>query len=369
MRIGVPKEIKNNENRVALTPEGVERLTRLGHKVVIESNAGIGSGFSDKQYQQAGANIATAKDCWSVELVVKIKEPQPSEYQYFAGQIIFTYFHLSGVSKSLTEALLEKQVTAIAYETLEDEQGHLPALAPMSAVAGNMAVQMGAYYLARFNQGRGVQLATILGKHSGRVLIIGDGIVGQHAAHIASAMGANVIIAGLNEQRFQTLKKQALQNTDFILSTPDNIARVVTDIDLVVGAVLIKGAKAPKVLTEQMVKTMLPGSVIVDVSIDQGGCFETSRPTTHEQPVFIEHGVIHYCVTNMPGAYPRTSTIALTDVTIEYIEILSEQGLEGFCSKPWLARAINIYQGKIVYQKIAEDLMMMDFFRPLEKIL
>ncbi len=369
MHIGVPKEIKNNENRVALTPEGVERLTRSGHKVIIESNAGEGSGFSNKQYQQAGANIATAKDCWSVDLVVKVKEPQPSEYQYFDGQIIFTYFHLSGVKKSLTEALLKKQVTAIAYETLEDEQGHLPALAPMSAVAGNMAVQMGAYYLARFNQGRGVQLATVLGKNSGRVLVIGDGIVGQHAAHIASAMGADVTIAGVNEHRFQALKKQALKNTDFILSTPDNIADTVTDIDLVIGAVLIKGAKAPKVLTEQMVKTMLPGSVIVDVSIDQGGCFETSRPTTHEHPVFIKHEVIHYCVTNMPGAYPRTSTIALTHVTIQYLEILAEQGVRGFFSKPWLARAINTYQGKIVYQKIAEDLMMMEYFSPLEEIL
>ena len=365
MKIGVPKEIKNQEMRVAMTPEGVARLTSSGHRVLVEHNAGAGSGFSDTQYAQAGAEMVSTAQAWDCDLVVKVKEPQRSEYDFLNGQIVFTYLHLSGVDKQLTRVLLEKKVTALAYETLENEQGQLPALAPMSAVAGNMSVLMGNFYLARFNQGCGVLLAQILGEKSGKVLVIGDGVVGQHAARCALALGAEVSVAGLNVNKFEQLQQTILSGAGFLLSTPENIANAVKESNLVVGAVLLRGARAPKIVTEDMVKQMQPGSVVVDVSIDQGGCIETSHPTTHADPVFIKHGVVHYCVANMPGAYPRTSTLALTRVTIDYIQLLADKGVNAFMEKPWLAKAINIVQGRIVYKKIAEDLDLMEYYRPV----
>jgi len=366
MKIGVPKEIKNNEARVAMTPDGVARLVGLGHVVLVQEDAGLGSGFLNQQYKQAGASIVQVGQVWAVDLVVKVKEPQKVEYQYFAGQMVFTFFHLAGGVKSLTERLLKSEVTAIAYESLEDENGRLPILAPMSAVAGNMSVLMGAYYLARFNQGNGMQLGSVLGKSYGKVLVIGDGVVGQHAARVASAMGASVTIAGLDEFGWGVNQKPLLANVKFIQSNKENIARLVVDADLVVGAVLCRGVKATKVVSEKMIKSMREGSVVVDVSIDQGGCFETSLPTTHSEPVFIKHGVTHYCVSNMPGAYPKASTLALTDVTISYIEKLAEHGLAGFIADKGNRKAVNLCKGSIVIKKIADELGMSDLYQAIE---
>jgi len=368
MKIGVPKEVKNNEARVAMIPEGVGRLVEAGHTVYIEEDAGLGSGFLNEQYEKAGGCIVQVAQVWAVDLVVKVKEPQESEYQYLAKQMVFTFFHLAGVAKSLTVALMEREVTAIAYESLENERGQLPILAPMSAVAGNMSVLMGAYYLARFNQGSGMQLGAVLGKSYGKVLIIGDGVVAQHAARVAVAMGASVTVAGLNESKWIKTKKPELLDVNFIASNVENIARQVLDADLVIGAVLCRGLKATKVVSEEMIKTMLAGSVVVDVSIDQGGCIETSVPTTHSDPVFVKHGVIHYCVANMPGAYPKASTIALTDVTIAYIEKLASHGLASFIADKACRKAVNVCKGSIVIKKIADELGMSDLYQSIERV-
>jgi len=365
MKIGVPREIKDNEARVAMTPEGVAKLVKSGNIVVVEEGAGLGSGFTNEQYEQAGAILALTADAWEVDLVVKVKEPQESEYHYLENQMVFAFFHLAGVAKSLTKHLLEKGTTAIAYESLEDENGLLPILAPMSAVAGNMSVLMGAYYLAHFNKGSGMQLGTVLGRSYGKVVIIGDGAVGRHAAMVASAMGASVIVAGKNEARWIENNKQLSGKVTFIESNKENILKQIAGADLVVGAVLCRGVKAPKVVTEEMLKAMSQGSVIVDVSIDQGGCFETSKPTTHSEPVFIKHGVIHYCVANMPGAYPKASTIALTDATIGYIQEIAENALNGFVADEGKRKAINIFNGKMVSEKIAKELGLTGCFQPL----
>jgi alanine dehydrogenase len=365
MKIGVPREIKDNEVRVAMTPGGVARLVKSGNSVVVEIDAGLGSGYTNEQYEQAGANLVLTADAWAVDLVVKVKEPQESEYPYLGSQMVFAFFHLAGVAKSLTKQLLEKRTTAIAYESLEDENGLLPILAPMSAVAGNMSVLMGAYYLARFNKGSGMQLGTVLGKSYGKVVIIGDGVVGRHATMVAGAMGASVVVAGMDEARWIENNKQLSDKVAFIESNKQNILKQIAGADLVVGAVLCRGAKAPKVVTEEMLKAMSPGSVIVDVSIDQGGCFETSKPTTHSDPVFVKHGVIHYCVANMPGAYPKASTIALTDATIGYVQDIAENSLNGFVADERKRKAINIYKGKISSEKIAKELGLVDYFQPV----
>ncbi len=364
MKIGIPKEIKDKEARVAMTPQGAAKLIQAQHSVFIQFNAGLESGFSNEQYQAAGANIVSTSEAWNSDLVVKVKEPQESEYQYLKQQIVFTFFHLAGVNKSLTEELIKKGTTAIAYESLEDQQGKLPILAPMSAIAGNMSVVMGAYYLAKFNQGSGMQLGTILNKSYGKVVILGDGVVGQHAAHVAAAMGAAVFVAGRHAEKWTTLKT-SLPTVKFFSSNPENIAAHILDADLVIGAILSRGAKAPKIMTERMVKTMPLGSVIVDVSIDQGGCFETSRPTTHSDPVFIKHGIVHYCVSNMPGAYPKAATLALTEASVGYVLDLAENSLAGFLSDKRKIKAINTYQGKITAKKVAEDLDLCNFFQPL----
>jgi alanine dehydrogenase len=365
MLIGVPKEIKNKENRVAMTPDGVERLIKSGHRVCIERGAGLGSGFSDEQYEKAGGRLVNATEAWQTELVVKVKEPLPSEYGHLNGQMIFTFFHLAGVEKELTLQLLAKKVTAIAYETLESEQGRLPILAPMSAIAGNMATLMGGYYLAAFNGGRGVQLASVLNSGSGTVLIIGDGVAGQHAARVAAAMGAKVFMAGLDDCNFEAINASIQGDFNFVLSTPENIQRHIVAADLVVGAVLSRGLHAQKVVTEEMIKTMQSGSVVVDISIDQGGCCETSRPTTHSAPVFVKHNVIHYCVSNMPGAYPRTATLALTRVTISYVEALAMNTLSQMLMHSGFAKAIQTYDGYLRQKHIAKDLGMIKSFMPL----
>jgi alanine dehydrogenase len=369
MKIGIVKEIKDNEHRVSIAPGGVAQLCRAGHIVLIENDAGVGSGFSNDEYEQVGAILVDVEKAWDVELVVKVKEPLPAEYQYLNQQMIFTFFHLSGVDPKLTEVLLTSKVTAIAYETLEDEQGRLPILAPMSAVAGNMATLMGSYYLASFNQGKGMQLGKVLGKKYGKVVVIGVGVVGRHAAHVAWSMGADVYIAGLDRQSGCQFIDSELPGAQFFLSNHENISLHVSDADLVVGAVLCKGAKAPYVVTEAMIKQMVPGSVVVDVSIDQGGCIETSRPTTHSEPVFIKHNIIHYCVTNMPGAYPRTSTMALTEVTIPYLLDIAAQGLAMFKTSKNLAKAINTFAGYVTHQQVAQDLGLQSKYKGIEQLL
>ena len=369
MKIGVPKEVKDQEARVAMTPGGVAGLVQSGSRVVVEINAGIASGFTNEQYQQAGAVMVSTAEAWKADLVVKVKEPQESEYQYLERQIVFTFFHLAGVAKSLTEVLIKKGTTALAYESLEDESERLPILAPMSAIAGNMSVLMGAYYLAQFNHGNGMQLGTILNKSYGKVVIIGDGIVGQHAAKVASAMGALVTIAGLNESRWLEQQKERLPEVSYVQSNKANISRLIADADLVVGAVLCRGARAPKVITKEMLGKMQVGSVIVDVSIDQGGCIETSRPTSHSDPVFIKYDIVHYCVTNMPGAYPRTSTMALADATRPYLMKLANEGMSCFRNDAGMAKAVNTYAGYITYKSVAEDLGLMQQYSELKNLL
>ena len=363
MKIGVVKEVKTRENRVALTPAGAEALSKTGHSVVVERGAGVNSGFGDEEYVQAGAAPGSAADAWDVDLVLKVKEPQASEYDFLRGQVVFTYFHLAAADAALTVTLLDSRTTAIAYETVEDEQGRLPLLAPMSAVAGSMSVTMGNYYLARFNNGSGMLLGSVLGEHYGKVLIVGDGVVGQHAASVATGMGANTFICGLDQKRENTLKDLISPRLNYLISTPENIQHHIKDADLVVGAVLLHGAKTPHVISEEMVKSMQPGSVIVDVSIDQGGSVETSRPTSHSDPVFQKYGVTHYCVTNMPGAYPRTSTLALTNATLPYVMRLAQQGMEALRTDGPFSGGLNTWRGWITCKPVAEALSLTERYR------
>lgn len=369
MQLGIPKEIKDNENRVAMTPAGVERLTRAGHAVRVETGAGNGCGFADDDYVRAGAQLCDQTAAWDTELVVKIKEPLAPEFGFLGGQIVFTYFHLAGVPETLTEALLASRTTAVAYETTKDAAGRLPLLAPMSAVAGSMAPIVGSYHLARFNGGRGMLLGKVLGRSYGRVMIVGDGVVGSHAASVAAAMGAEVYVFGLDAERSVQLKAEISPDLNFVVSTPESLAEHLRDADLLIGAVLVGGARAPRLISSAMVATMLEGSVIVDVSIDQGGCVETSRPTSHSEPTFVEHGVVHYCVTNMPGAYPRTSTYALTDATLPYVARIADHGLSAFSSDPGFGNGVNTLDGFLTCLPVAEALGMQDRYRPLSDVL
>jgi alanine dehydrogenase len=369
MLIGVPKEIKDNENRVGLTPAGARRLIAGGNRVLVESGAGGGCGFPDADYAEAGAEIAGVDRVWNAELVVKVKEPLESEYPRLGDQMLFTYLHLAGVSESLTDTLLERGTTAVAYETVEDADGRLPLLAPMSAVAGCMAPIVGNYYLARFNSGRGTLLGWLLGQRHGQVVIVGDGFVGRHAAQVAAGMGAGVTMLGLDEARGRAINASIDASVDYVISTPESVAAQTRRADLVVGAVLLEGARAPRVVTEAMVEAMPDGAVIVDVSIDQGGCVETSQPTSHSSPTFIRHGVVHYCVTNMPGAYPRTSTIALTDATLPCIERIAARGLAAFADDPGLGHGVNTLGGYLTCEPVAAAFDRRDRFRPLASLL
>ena len=369
MRIGVPKETKDRENRVALTPVGTRYLIEKGHDVFIEKSAGAGSGFRDEEYISSGAKMVSTGEAWGQELILKIKEPLEPEYSYLSDNILFTYLHLAGVAPSLTDALLNAGTTAIAYETVEDERGKLPLLAPMSAVAGNMAANVGGYYLAKFNGGKGMQLGRVMGKQFGKAVIIGNGTVGQHSAHVLQSMGTKVVMLGRGRESFNAMKFADPATMEFVESTPDSVAEHIVDADLVVGAVLLAGARAPHVVTEAMVKTMQPGSVIVDVSIDQGGCIETSRPTSHSDPVYTVHDVVHYCVTNMPGAYPRTSTIALTGATLPYELNLASNGLAALKTDRGFGKGLNTCQGAITNHAVAEALGYNNRYKPLEKIL
>ena len=348
---------------VALTPDGARALVERGHEVVVESGAGMGSGFADDAYLAAGAKAGSAAEAWAAELVLKIKEPLESEYGYLGRQMLFTYLHLSGVTPALTDALLAAGTTAIAYETVEDGSGRLPLLAPMSAVAGTMAVTVGNHYLARHQGGKGTLLGTVLGRRNGTVLVVGAGSVGLHAGRAASGLGAHVRIAGLREDRIEEIQAAVGGDPEFVLSTPENIAVATRDADLVVGAVLLRGARTPCVVTEPMVRAMQKGSVIVDVSIDQGGCVETSRATSHSEPVYAEHGVLHYCVPNMPGAYPRTSTIALTAATLPYATMLADRGLDALRDDPGFLKGLNVHQGAVTCRAVAEALHKTNAYR------
>jgi alanine dehydrogenase len=356
MHIGVPKEIKDREGRVALTPEGASALVAAGQRVIVEQGAGLGSGFPDAAYQAAGATLGDASAAWAAELVVKVKEPLAEEYGFLRGQWLFTYLHLAGVDRALTDALLRTRTTGLAYETLTDADDRLPLLAPMSAVAGNMAATMGAYYLARPHGGRGMQIGTVLGTRHGKVVVVGDGIVGRHAARTAHGMGGQVFVATHKLERAAGLQRECGAGVTVFLSTEAGIAAHLPDTDLLVGAVLLPGARAPKVVSEAMVATLPAGAVVVDVSIDQGGCIATARPTKHSDPVYTAHGVVHYCVTNMPGAYPRTSTLALTQATLPYILRLATGGLAAVAADPGFAGAVNTHAGLIRHRAVAEAL-------------
>ncbi|PEZ09215.1 alanine dehydrogenase [Bacillus sp. AFS018417] len=359
MIIGVPKEIKNNENRVALTPAGVISFVKSGHKVLVEANAGIGSGFRNEDYANAGAEIIeSAADVWAQsEMIMKVKEPLSSEYTYFRpGLILFTYLHLAA-EPALAQALKDNGVTAIAYETVEVNRT-LPLLTPMSEVAGRMAVQIGAQFLQKPNGGQGILLAGVPGVSRGKVTIIGGGIVGTNAAKMAIGIGAEVTIIDLNADRLRQLDDIFGTQIKTLMSNPFNIAEAVKEADLLISAVLIPGAKAPKLVTEEMVKTMKPGSVIVDVAIDQGGVVETcDHVTTHDNPTFEKHGVLHYSVANMPGAVPRTSTIALTNVTVPYALQIANKGVQKAISENGaLKLGVNTANGEITYDVVAKDL-------------
>lgn len=359
MIIGVAKEIKNNENRVALTPAGVVSFVQAGHKVLIEKGAGIGSGFADVDYAQAGAQIIDlAADVWAQsEMVMKVKEPLESEYKYFRpGLVLFTYLHLAA-EPALAKALKDSGVIAIAYETVSHNRT-LPLLTPMSEVAGRMSAQIGAQFLQKFNGGKGILLAGVPGVSRGKVTIIGGGIVGTNAAKMAIGLGADVTIIDLSADRLRYLDDIFGNQIKTLISNPFNIAEAVKEADLVIGAVLIPGAKAPKLVTEEMVKSMKPGSVIVDVAIDQGGSVETiDHVTTHDNPTFEKHGVVHYSVANMPGAVPRTSTMALTNVTVPYaLQIANKGVMKAISENPALKLGVNVANGEITYEAVAKDL-------------
>lgn len=364
VRIGVPKEVKDNENRVALTPEGAAALVAAGHAVRVERNAGAGSGFADAAYASAGAALVATADAWSTDVVVKVKEPTPPEYQYLTGQVLLSYLHLAGSEMALTKALLESRTTAIAYETIEDTHGRFPLLAPMSAIAGAMTPSIGNYYLQKPHGGRGSLLAEVLEHPSGHVLVLGDGTVGWHAARVAAGMGANVVVLGLRPERAAAFER-AGAGIRFEPSSAAALEKHLPETDLLVGAVLNPGARAPHVVTEGMVQSMPDGAVLIDVSIDQGGCIATSHPTTHSDPVFVTHGVTHYCVTNMPGAYPRTSTLALTGATLPYILRLAEQGVAGALQDRGFARGVQTHEGFVTYQAVARSLGLEPKFRAL----
>ncbi|GGE77053.1 alanine dehydrogenase [Priestia taiwanensis] len=357
MRIGVVREIKNNENRVAMTPAGVIHLVKSGHEVYIEKDAGLGSGFTNEAYMEAGAHILpTAEEVWGLDMVMKVKEPLPEEYVYFReGLILFTYLHLAP-EPELTKALVEKKVVAIAYETVQLGNGSLPLLTPMSEVAGRMSAQLGAQFLEKPKGGKGILLGGVPGVRRGKVTIIGGGVAGTNAAKIAIGLGADVTIIDLNPDRLRQLDDIFGNDVTTLMSNPYNIAQAVKESDLVIGAVLIPGAKAPKLVTEEMVKSMEPGSVIVDIAIDQGGIFETTdRITTHDFPTYEKHGVVHYAVANMPGAVPRTSTIALTNVTVPYAVQIANKGYQRACLENLaLLKGINTLNGYITYKAVAD---------------
>jgi alanine dehydrogenase len=366
MKIGIPKEIKNNENRVAITPAGVQALVAHGHKVYIENNAGANSGLENEDYIKAGAEILdTAEEVFATaDMIMKVKEPLKSEYKLIRpNQLIFTYFHFAS-EKELTLAMIKSKAVCLAYETVEKSDGSLPLLTPMSEVAGRMAIQQGAKYLEKPQGGKGVLLGGVPGVKAANVLVLGGGVVGMHAALMAAGLGANVTIADISLPRLRYLSEIMPANVQTLMSNKYSIEQMLPNVDLIVGAVLIPGAKAPRLITRDMLKLIKQGSVLVDVAIDQGGCFETSHPTTHAEPVYSVDGISHYCVANIPGAVPFTSTLALTNATLPYALQLADLGWEKACEQNQdLQKGLNIVNGKITYKAVAEafDLQIFDF--------
>lgn len=357
MLVGVPAEIKNNENRVALTPAGVTELVKFGHQVIIQSNAGSGSGFEDAEYIHCGAEIVHyIEEVYArAEMLIKVKEPIEREYSLVReNQLVFTYFHFAS-SAPLTRAMVQSRAVCLAYETVEAEDGSLPLLIPMSEVAGRMAIQEGAKYLEKPLKGKGVLLGGVPGTPRGKVVILGGGIVGTQAAKMAAGLGADVALLDISLKRLRYLADIMPANVTTIMSNQHNIEQAIKDADLVVGAVLIPGAKAPHLIKREMLKQMKPGTVLVDVAVDQGGCIETCKPTTHEDPVYIIDDIVHYCVANMPGAVPYTSTLALTNATLPYILQLANKGWERATEEnAGLAKGLNIVHGQIVHDGVAE---------------
>jgi alanine dehydrogenase len=356
MIIGIPKEIKDNEYRVAMTPAGVEAMVAAGHRVLIERSAGEASGFSDLDYGQAGASVAGVAEAWGeAQMVVKVKEPLPVEYPYLRKDlIVYTYLHLAA-DETLTRVLVEREVTGVGYETVQASDGALPLLIPMSEIAGRIATQAGAHYLEKENGGWGILLGGATGVKPAEVVILGGGTVGINAARVALGMGANVTIFDQNLARLRYLGEVLHGRLVTMASLPMNVDKALRDADLVVGSVLVAGYRTPHLVSRETVRGMKPGAVIVDVAIDQGGCFETSRPTSHSHPTYTEEGVIHYCVTNMPGAVPHTSTLALTNATLPYALEMANLGLEEAARRnPTLARGLNTYRGKVTRLGVAE---------------
>lgn len=369
MRIGTVKEVKPREYRVALTPSCVKAYTDRGHEVMVEEGAGENAGFADSEYARAGAVVTADKqkifdEC---QIIVKVKEPTPGEYDFLhQGQILYTYLHLAAF-KDLTLALMEKKIKAVAYETIETPDGSLPCLRPMSEIAGRLSVQEGAKYLEKTFGGRGILLSGVPGVRRAKVAILGAGVVGINACKIAVGMGADVTVLDINPDRLAYLDDIFGTSINTLFSNDTNIESVLTESDLAIGAVLVHGAKAPKLVKKKHLSMMKKGTVLVDVSVDQGGCFETTRPTTHDDPIYVIDGIVHYCVANMPGAVPLTSTIALTNVTLGYGLAIAEHGLEQACrlSAP-ISKGVNLYLGKCVYKNVADDLGL--DYDPLESV-
>jgi alanine dehydrogenase len=369
VKIGVAKEVKTDEYRVALTPAGAKELVQKGHEVILESGAGDGSAFPDAAYQAAGAQVVPVEDVWrESEVLLKVKEPTRAEYgRLREGLVLFTYLHIAA-DEPLTRALVDSGITAVAYETVETDSGALPLLAPMSEIAGRLAAQAGAYFLEKPLGGRGLLLGGVPGVAPGRVVVIGGGIVGYNAAVIALGLGANVTILERSIDRMRHLEEVLSGRVSLLMSSTLQIEESTQDADVVIGAVLIPGARAPKLITREMVAGMKEGAVLADVAIDQGGCAETSRPTTHSEPVYTVDGVTHYCVANMPGAVPITSTKALTNATLPYVEAIADYGLrEAVARDQALARGVNVVDGKVTYEAVA-DAHGLDY-QPLEDVL
>lgn len=356
MIIGTPKEIKNNEFRVGLNTASVMALTNQGHRVLLETRAGMGSGMSDEDYIVAGATIvASAEEVYAqADMIVKVKEPLASEYELIrAGQIVFTYFHFAS-SLELTEAMIKSKAICIAYETVEDKQGRLPLLTPMSEVAGRMSVQQGAKYLEKPQGGKGQLLGGVPGSAPAKVMIIGAGVVGTEAAKMAAGLGAQVLLLDINLDRLRYLSEILPPNVTPLYSSQESIAKNISDSDLIIGAVLIPGAKAPNIISRKMLQNMERGTVLVDVAVDQGGCFESCQPTTHEDPTYVVDGIVHYCVANIPGAVPMTATNALNNTTLPFVQLLADQGWrEGCANNASLNQGLSIYDGKIVHAAVA----------------
>lgn len=356
-KVGIPKEIKNNENRVGMTPAGVAELTKHGHEVMVQHTAGEGSGFSDDDYVKAGARILPTIEAVyrDAEMIVKVKEPIEPEYALVReNQLIFTYFHFA-CEKELTDAMLKSGAVCLAYETVQLDNGTLPLLLPMSEVAGRMAALNGAYYLQKTKGGKGKLISGVPGVSPTRVLVLGGGTVGEAAARMAAGMGAEVTITDISLPRLRQLEMELPANVHTLYSSAHNIREQLPTVDIVVGSVLVPGDKAPHLITKEMLRLMEPGTVLVDVAIDQGGCFETSHPTTHSEPIYEVDGIVHYCVANIPGAVPHTSTLALTNATLRYALALADKGWQQACKDdPALAKGLNIVNGKVTYKAVAD---------------